>query len=565
MTEPRFPIVLLWHMHQPQYRDALSGELVLPWTWLHVIKDYVDMAAHLEANPRARVTVNFAPVLLEQVEHLAAMVDAHLAGRPAKLDPLLAQLGGAPPPSDRAGRRQLLRHCLRAHRTHLIGRYPAYAALAELAATFDDDRFIDYASPQFLRDLVTWFHLAWMGETVKRSHARVAALLEQGRDYSAADGRELLQLIGELLAGVLPRYKMLAASGQIELAMSPYAHPILPLLIDFSTAREAQPEAPLPAAAERYPGGRERAAWHLREGAAVFERCFGVKPAGCWPSEGAISHETLALLDAEGFGWAASGGAVLHGSLYGVPEPTNVPPNPHIAWQHEAQRLRMFFREDALSDLIGFSYSTWHADDAVPHFIAELEKTARSAQRTGGDVLVIALDGENAWEHYPFNGWYFLRGLYAALAEHPWLYLTTPSDHLAHGGKAAPLPQVRAGSWVHGTLATWIGSADKNAGWDLLIAAKRATDAALAVGNFTAEERRQIEFQLAQCESSDWFWWFGDYNPAEAVRDFEQLFRHQLTRLYQMLRLPPPAALAQVISVGRGAPEGGGVMQRAGA
>ncbi len=52
---PRLPVVLLWHMHQPQYRDALTGQYVLPWTYLHAIKDYTDMAAHLEAKSgRAR-------------------------------------------------------------------------------------------------------------------------------------------------------------------------------------------------------------------------------------------------------------------------------------------------------------------------------------------------------------------------------------------------------------------------------------------------------------------------------------------------------------------------------
>ena len=68
--------------------------------------------------------------------------------------------------------------------------------------------------------------------------------------------------------------------------------------------------------------------------------------------------------------------------------------------------------------------------------------------------MVIALDGENAWEHYPFNGYYFLRALYTSLASHPLLELTTLSDCLARGIKPAPLSHVMAGSWVHGTLAT---------------------------------------------------------------------------------------------------------------
>src|SRR5215472_15639489 len=65
-------------MHQPQYRDAITGQYTLPWTYLHAIKDYTDMAAHLEANPAARAVVNFSPVLLEQLEDIAARVAAHL-------------------------------------------------------------------------------------------------------------------------------------------------------------------------------------------------------------------------------------------------------------------------------------------------------------------------------------------------------------------------------------------------------------------------------------------------------------------------------------------------------
>ena len=77
MTQ-RLPVVLMWHMHQPQYRDALSGEYVLPWTYLHALKDYSDMAAHLEQNEAARAVVNFTPVLIEQLQEYAQRVANHL-------------------------------------------------------------------------------------------------------------------------------------------------------------------------------------------------------------------------------------------------------------------------------------------------------------------------------------------------------------------------------------------------------------------------------------------------------------------------------------------------------
>jgi len=180
-------------------------------------------------------------------------------------------------------------------------------------------------------------------------------------------------------------------------------------------------------------------------------------------------------------------------------------------------------------------------------------------------VLLIALDGENAWEHYPFNGYYFLRGMYAALADHPRLELTTLSDYLKRDPQVVPLPHVVAGSWVHGTLATWMGDAAKNAGWDLLCEAKEAFDRVVVEGALDAAQVTAAERQLALCESSDWFWWFGDYNPADAVAQFDRLYRRQLTNLYRLLRLEPPASLLQPLSRGGGAAEHGGTMRRANA
>jgi len=119
-----------------------------------------------------------------------------------------------------------------------------------------------------------------------------------------------------------------------------------------------------------------------------------------------------------------------------------------------------------------------------------------------------------------------------------------------------------AGSWVQGTLATWMGDADKNAAWDLLCDAKLAYDEALPRLSRTAWAAAQR--QLALCESSDWFWWFGDYNPAEAVQQFDRLYRRQLANLYRLLGMPVPPALSVPICEGRGSMDNGGVMRRAG-
>jgi alpha-amylase/alpha-mannosidase (GH57 family) len=565
----RLPVVLFWHMHQPPYRDALSGRYVLPWTWLHAIKDYTDMAAHLEQVPGAKAVVNFTPVLIEQIEDLAAAVRGTLAdGRPLP-DALLAMLGKAPLPAAPQARLALLDACLRAERDNLIARHEPFAELVRLAAGLNDVERISYATDQYLYDLAVWYYIAWMGESVRRSDARVARLTAKARGFDAEDRRELLQLVGELLDGILPRYRALADAGRCELAVSPYSHPILPLLFDFGAARDSEPEAVLPASPS-YPGGAARAAWHLQRAVECHQRVFGRRPRTCWPSEGAVSAPAVAAIEAAGFDCLATSVGVLRPSLErsGIDVPDEQAAAEVLLNQPFAlprSRLSCFFRHDAYSDLIGFTYSKWHGDDAAANLVHELAAFAERTADAPGRVLLIALDGENAWEYYPYNGWYFLSAMYEQLAAHPGLRLTTLAEvldeHRTTGVTPAALPQLRAGSWVYGTLSTWMGEADKNRGWDLLCAAKRAFDAVMAQGTLGEAELARAEHQLAACEASDWFWWFGDYNPAAAVRDFDELFRHQLTSLYRVLRLDPPAELDVPISAGRGAPAAGGVMR----
>jgi alpha-amylase/alpha-mannosidase (GH57 family) len=366
-----------------------------------------------------------------------------------------------------------------------------------------------------------------------------------------------------MMEGVIPRYRALCERGQVELSTSPYGHPILPLLIDFHAARECCPASPLPHH-PAYPGGLDRAAWHVGESVRIFTEYFGIRPHGCWPSEGAISQPALQILDRFGFRWAASSANVLRAGLEASGIPHTEEPRafnrPYVA---PGTNLKCFFRDDLLSDLIGFNYATWHGDDAAQNFVHELAQIARRYDGAQNHAVLIALDGENAWEHYPFNGYYFLRALYAALAEHPLLELTTLTDCLNRGIEAVPLSRVVAGSWVHGTLATWMGDPAKNAAWDLLCEAKIAFDRVMASRTLDAARSAAAERQLALCESSDWFWWFGDYNPPEAVSQFDRLYRRQLVVLYRMLNLPPPDALARELSVGHGKPEHGGVMRRA--
>ncbi|HEY7994351.1 MAG: glycoside hydrolase [Candidatus Eremiobacterales bacterium] len=559
MSEPRpLDVVLCWHMHQPQYRRASSGEFQLPWTYLHAIKDYADMAWHLEQNGDARAVVNLTPVLLDQIEDYAGQF-----ARRAFRDPLLRALADPESvPSDDLAR--LIEACFRANAERMIRRHAPYQRLRDAYDSARTGGFHGYLSTRFLTDVCVWYHLAWLGESIAREDARAIRLQEKATDFDETDRSDLIDLMGEVVRGIIGRYRALAANGRVELSTSPYTHPILPLLIDFIVARESQPDASLPHAPE-YPGGVARAQAHVRAAIASHAGRFGKRPAGCWPSEGAISKASLSLLASSGFAWGASCETVLVRSLGAAG--ADLPPReailykPYVVGDASGRGIAMFFRDVRLSDLIGFRYADWHADDAIANFVGELEGIARSTAEHDAPIVSIILDGENAWEHYPENGFYFLSGLYRALSSHASLRLTTFSEHLVRNAPASRLDTLVAGSWVYGTLSTWIGEPAKNRAWDLLVAAKTDFDGAVAAGSLTGERLALVEAQLKVCEGSDWFWWFGDENPARTVSDYDRLFRDHIADLYRLMGVEAPASVGAVIGVGVGSPEHGGSMR----
>jgi alpha-amylase/alpha-mannosidase (GH57 family) len=559
---------LYWHMHQPDYRDYLTGEFILPWTYLHAIKDYTDMAYHLEQNPKAKASFNFVPVLLDQLEDYTRQFAENNIR-----DPLLGLFRieeGVPLTLEQ--RQLVIESCFKSNHTKLIAPFPPYLHLYDMFKMQEarGENAYEYLSDQYMWDLLMWYHLAWTGESVRRENEFVISLMAKGSLFTTQERHEFFALIGELVSGIIPRYRALAERGQIEISSTPNCHPILPLLLDFKSARDSMPDVTLPES-EHYHGGLTRAKAHIDAAIESHRRRFGHDPVGMWPAEGGVSQAALMLLAEKDVKWAATGECVLGNSLYraygdALPDRSQYLYKPYLL-SDGTHQITCFFRDDVLSDKIGFEYSKWHGEAAVKDFVHELEQIRRNADSATSPVVSVILDGENAWEYYPYNGYYFLSELYAALVEHPDIEMTTFSEIVekTKTGKEIELktlPAVAAGSWVYGSFSTWIGSTDKNLGWDLLCEAKKNFDRAIQAGTLSKQEQAACEHQLAICEGSDWFWWFGDYNSAISVDSFDRLYRRNLSNLYRLLKLTVPDMLNRPISMGAGDPAVGGTMRR---
>ena len=514
-------LALVWHLHQPSYHDAESGADLLPWTRLHATKDYRDMARALAATPRVRVTFNLTPVLLEQLDAIGS----------GRSDPYL-DVARAPAASLSAAQASfLLARFFDVNHERMLSPFPRYRELFERreaggAFTADD-----------LRDLQTWFHLAWVDPTFREVEP-LRALMQKGRGFTEEEKGMLLDWGVACARDAAQDYREVAARGQAELITSAYYHPILPLLIDSMAPWEVSPTAVLPDPPFRAPLD---AAAQIRRARVSHEKRFGAMPKGTWPPEGAVSDAALAALASGGFAWAASDETVLQaalaardGSVRDWPGALYRPYRVETA----GGPIAMVFRNRELSDRIGFTYASWDAGEAARDFVERVRATGDSVEGDAPALVPVILDGENCWESYFDDGRPFLEALYGLLEKDSQIEAVTVSEALERVPARETLKHVPVGSWIRDDLGIWIGHEDKNRAWAELARARAVVEDSMPV----PEARGAME-EIYVAEASDWFWWYGDDHPSAHRALFDRLFRSRLVEAYSRLELVVPESL----------------------
>ena len=523
----RIYLCFLWHMHQPFYKDLISGEYKLPWTRMHALKDYYGMVRILEEFPGIHQTFNLVPSMMAQVEEYAA--------GEAK-DPFLQKALQPAESLTDADRAFLLRHSFYSDPHRMIYRYPRYGELFD-ARNAQKTAYGFFGAQEF-RDVQMWSQLAWFDEEFQANDPEVAEWIKRGRNFTLADQRRMGEKQREILGRVLPEYRKLAQSGQIEISTTPYYHPILPLLCDSDIAAVAHPGVPLPPRF-RYPGDAQRQLSLARE--YVLQH-FGAAPVGLWPSEGSVSDEVFTIAADLGFTWTATDSGVLNRTLSrAVPVDGLYRP---YEWRQQGRKLGVVFRDHFMSDLIGFVYSKMDAGAAADDFLRRIRENCAGILGAGRDALVpIILDGENAWEYYYLNGRPFLRELYRRIQNDDRMRSLTMTEALSQI-PSEPLDHIFPGSWINANFDVWIGAEEDNQAWTQLLRARQTFDATAAV----PEEQRRLAFEeLLIAEGSDWCWWYGPEHDSVNRVEFDQLFRSHLANVYRFLNLNPPEELSRPI------------------
>lgn len=500
------------------------------------------MALLLENFPLIHQTFNFVPCLLDQLKD-------YEANRACDRFWQLTEL------SDRdlteADKLYLLDNFFSANHQTMIDIYPRYKELLGkrgFRKRSARDVLKNFSREDF-QDLQVWANLVWYNPLIMQRDPILSELVKKGAGFTKEDKAMVLSKQIDVVRQIIPLYKRLQDSKQIEITTSPYYHPILPLLCNQENAKVVLPKLSLP---KKRLMAAEDAKKQVEKAVQAYKKHFGQNPCGMWPSEGAVSDDMIPILTQAGFRWLASDEEILASSLrHSIVRDQGgevlVPEVLYRPYQIDIQgnRIHMVFRDHNLSDLIGFQYSKYHTDAAVSDFINRIHGLEKYNNHGKPYLITIILDGENAWEYYPHSGVDFLAKLYETISSDRNLECVRMCDYLEEYPPEQAIHHLVPGSWIGHNLATWIGHEEKNAAWDLIedtrsFLLNQPQDTTLLSQNEIAHKAWE---EIFIAEGSDWFWWFGDDHATYYKDEFDRLFRLHLQNVYKLFNSDIPRRL----------------------
>ena len=522
IMKEKLSVAFLWHMHQPLYKDLLTGEYHLPWVRLHATHSYLDMARILEDFPLIKCTFNLTPTLISQIMDISdmrpendkylrlSMKDAATLTADEKyfiLRNFFSRDPGVVAPISKRYGQLLLKRGNNADTSRLRG----------ILNEFNESDF---------RDIQVLFNLLWCGFTLRNEDPLIRVLFEKGEGFTENEKKALIRRQKEAALDVLPLYKKLQDEGQIEISTTPFYHPILPLLYGRDNETGFQ--------------WKEDARWHIKKAVEFYKEIFGRAPAGMWPAEGSVNNEVVPLFAENGIKWIASDENVLLDSLKNTSgEKSGLKFNAYTAGKIIGQ-VAMVFRDRGLSDAISFQFRDMTGEEAARDLHGRLGQIRKSDAKN--NFVAIILDGENPWIYYKDGGRAFLSELYRLLGDDNEIETVTIGDYVAEHKTGGNIKDLAPGSWIDREFSKWRGSPEKDKAWKYL---EKAREDIFAFGDPPIEAMEELYI----AESSDWFWWYDDPETEYNVV-FDDIFRMHIANIYKLIGAKVPGYVGRSIRKG---------------
>ncbi|MFH1768548.1 MAG: glycoside hydrolase family 57 protein [Candidatus Omnitrophota bacterium] len=512
-------VIFLWHMHQPCYKDPIKNLYVLPWVRLHAVKDYYGMAMVLDKFDKAKATFNFSGILLDQLRDYAENNASDYYCQLTLKDPAYLT---------RREREFIVNRFFSINFEKIIRPNKRYLQLYQKKVGGKGN-----FTSQEIMDLQAIFNLCWFHPYTIKRDKHLRSLIAKNCGYTQEDKEYVIRKQYDIIKKIIPLYGKLLRDRRIELSLTPYAHPIMPLICDSDITKEF---SYLKKPRLRFSRPQD-CRWHLDRSKEIFRDLFGCDIKGSWPSEGSVSEEVAEIYAAEGFRWIATDEGILFNSFTTEFVSYELIKNQrHIIYRpYNFKGVDIFFRDRNLSDAIGFIYQGWDdpvfaANDLLEHFKRTHYHASNFLRRR---AISIIMDGENAWEYYKNSGVDFLEAVYAGLENNDILVCSTPSQFL-RDNKTKKLERLFAGSWINSDFGVWVGSKENNNNWHIL---RRLRDLIERYAK-DGESKEKVLKYFYILEGRDWNWW-NTFEDTDG--DFKKLPLLYVKKIYKMLGKTPPS------------------------
>jgi alpha-amylase/alpha-mannosidase (GH57 family) len=497
------------------------------------------MVAILDNYPNVKVNINLVPSLLLQLEEYASGM--------AKDKFLILTLKSAQKLNSE-DKIFILKNFFMANFDNMIAPYPRYLQILnkrgrEIPENEIKNKLEIFSTEEF-RDLQVWFNLAWFDPYWKKNDDFIKFLHDKKENFTEEEKAKLIEKQLSICGKVIKKHKEAQDRGQIEITTTPFYHPILPLLCDTNSARQATPSMVLPNSRFSHP---EDARWHIENAVDYYEKLFGRKPLGMWPSEGSVSNAAVSLISQAGIKWIATDETILFNGMKDISssgDRKNLFKSFKISIN--GQDVRAIFRDHGLSDSIGFVYYKWQTQDAVNDFISKIKNIGNYMSNESLAPLVsVILDGENCWEYYKNDGWDFLEALYEKLNSDDTIETVKVGEYIEKFAPESTITNLTSGSWISGNFGIWIGHKEDNVSWDYLGMTRDFLTNFLEKNPHMKGTNNEKEAwnSLYCAEGSDWNWWYGDDNCSENDAVFDFIYRQHLIKVYECFGAKAPDIL----------------------
>ena len=531
-------IAFHWLFHQPQYADPEDIANSQPWVRLHAAREYLDLGLMLQKYPKIKSTITISSCLIDQLlQYENGFEDSFLS---------LIKLN--PQDMKEEIKSDFLRKIFDVYSTESMMANKGWSKQHETWKNRVEkeglEKAVQLTSDREILDIQVLHLLGWSGNSLLNS-TELENTLNKESGFTVNEKATIIKLHEELIPKIIPLYKELASTKQVEMSISPYYYPILPLLIDNDYGKIADRYCEESSLHFVFPTDAVR---QVRDAYDLHEKVFDEKPMGMLPPEGSVCFEVIELCSREGISWLTTDEQILFQSV----DENLAAEMKYRAYNVEGLKNSpaIFFRCQAISEAITSEYFDMPPEDAVDDLMQNLESIRNSLSGDGKEFIVpILLDAENRWEFFPENGIPFLDELYSRLSESETIRTVTMKGYLEEAGGLPIIDNIQPGSIIDGNFNSWIGQEQKNRAWDVLTEARETLEKAGKTDDIQKEPfktRYEAAYRnILAAEGSDWFWWYGISRTSHQGRLFDELYRSHLSKVYSYLNLSIPEELSE--------------------